>query len=75
MTRKKFRQDINAACQNPPPHVTDIRSGEDGEIIFEYNYLEKGTVKATILQLLALDVDGYPNGNDFMIFAPGEARS
>src|SRR5262249_42739642 len=76
MGRRQFRQDLSAAVQNPPPHIVEVRPGEDGEISFEYRYLDLGAARTVILQLLALNVDDYPHENEYMIFAPdGEVSS
>ena len=69
MGRRQFRQDFSTAAQQPPAHIANVRTTDDGEISFDYSYLEMGNYQTAALQLLALNVDDYPYDNDYMIFA------
>ncbi|KAK5951909.1 hypothetical protein OHC33_007202 [Knufia fluminis] len=69
MGRRQFRQDLATAAQQPPAHIGNVRTTDDGEISFDYIYSEFGRQRTAALQLLALNVDDYPHENEYMIFA------
>lgn len=69
MGRRQFRQDLLVATQQPPAHIDSVRTTDDGEITFNYTYVETAFNRSAALQLLALNVDDYPHDNEYMIFA------
>jgi len=69
MGRRQFRQDLSVATQQPPAHIDSVRTTDDGEITFNYTYVETALYRSAALQLLALNVDDYPYDNEYMIFA------
>ncbi|KAJ9660230.1 hypothetical protein H2198_002736 [Neophaeococcomyces mojaviensis] len=69
MGRKQFRQDLAAAAQNPPRHINNVATTDDGEVSFNYLYNQFGSARSVGLALLALNVDDYPQENDYMVFA------
>ncbi|KAM0161438.1 hypothetical protein ACHAQE_003496 [Botrytis cinerea] len=70
MTRKHFLADVKEASEKCIPNVVSISRGDDdGDVNF--CFLHDSTEPIEI-GLLALDVSGYPSGNNFMIFTKSD---
>lgn len=69
MGRKQYRIDLQNTTREPPRHVSDVRTTDDGEIAFEYSYEQDGASRIVTLGLVSLKIDGYPLESNYILSA------
>ena len=72
MGRRLFLRHIEEAAITPPPEISQVQLVEEGLISFRLSYAKDGFHKDCSIRLLAMDVDEYPDGNNWMLYTEDE---
>lgn len=68
MARKLFLKHLDQVSAHPPAHISAIRSLDDGETSFRFQYTKAGQPRSCTLKLVAVDLSEYPDGNTYILF-------
>ena len=68
MGRKLFLRHLAEAAASPPRDISHVQNVEEGVLAFQFNYNKDGFRRDCSIRLLAMDVDEYPDGNNYMVY-------